>query len=73
MITCWIPNSVLRCEPSRNVAKSLAITLAEARDSLAWAKRVSILMSGDTKKIGLGLWGGMVVEGFSDSGDLGLV
>ncbi|MNP47033.1 hypothetical protein D3C76_1410700 [compost metagenome] len=55
MITCAIPSRVLRCEPSRKPAKSLAITLADASDSQAWASRVSVSMSGAMTNIVLGL------------------
>ncbi|MNN91933.1 hypothetical protein D3C81_2101200 [compost metagenome] len=57
MITCWIPSNMLRCGPSRNVAKSLAMTLAEASDSQAWANRLSVSMFGTMVNIVLGLWG----------------
>jgi hypothetical protein len=35
------------------------MTLAEARDSLAWTRRVSVLMSGTTVNRWLGVWGGI--------------
>lgn len=62
MMTCWIPNNMLRCGPSRNTAKSVAMTLAEANDSQAWANRLSVSISGAMTNILLGLWGGGVFE-----------
>ena len=35
------------------------MTLAEARDSLAWTSRVSVLMLGATTNRWLGVWGGI--------------
>ena len=37
MMTCWMPNNMLRCGRSKNTAKSLVITLAQASDSQAFA------------------------------------
>jgi hypothetical protein len=46
---------MLRCGPSTKVAKSLAMTLAEASDSQACASRLSVSMSGAMRNIVLGL------------------
>ena len=55
MTICAMANAVLRWEPLRSVAKSLARTLAEANDSQAWARRDSVFMSGEIRNMGLGL------------------
>ncbi|MNP65927.1 hypothetical protein D3C76_1615640 [compost metagenome] len=46
MMICAMASAVLRCGPFRLVAKSRVMTLAEASDSQAWARRVSVLMLG---------------------------
>jgi hypothetical protein len=46
MANCWIARAMLRGELSRSQARSVLMTLSEARVSLAWVSRDGVSISG---------------------------